>query len=171
MTQKTCQEIEEHLVDFADGLLNDKTERPVSEHLESCDLCRQRVEALNRSLNLAQTIWQENLDQTDEKPIVRFAGISRLKRWCYAAAVILFCFGLTLYFITPSRPVTSPLTVEQVEWQLEVEASAARLLATAEILSQRQHAKELPKSQYRYLLNHYPATHAGTQARTKLSEL
>ncbi|MFC1762545.1 anti-sigma factor family protein [Planctomycetota bacterium] len=170
MKPEQCKELEEQLVDYADGLLDEETSREVAEHLASCVSCRDKVDALNRSLDLIQTIWQDNLEQSIQAAVVPIRSGSRLRRWLYggpAAAAVLLVLLLAIYRYAPSRQAYSPVTVEQLEYQIEAEASAARLLATAELLSQKPHAAELAQSQYQYLLDHYPATQAGIQARKK----
>jgi len=51
--EKTCEEIREILVDYADGQLLPSDSNKVAEHLAECAHCRKMLDALQRSLELA----------------------------------------------------------------------------------------------------------------------
>ena len=168
MTKKECEQFEEMLVDYADGAVPGEQARQVASHLEQCAQCRTKIEALRRSLDLARTVWQANLGNAGGRGKRCFWLARGLRKWPYAAAAaVLIIASLVLYQRPEAGPEASGLTAEQVEQQIMAEGSAARLLATAEILSRKPHAQELAESQYRYLLNHYPDTRAAAAARTK----
>jgi hypothetical protein len=57
--KKKCQEINELLVDYADGELSGDIAAEVAEHLAQCPACQAKVKALTRSLAAAQAIWQD----------------------------------------------------------------------------------------------------------------
>ncbi len=163
MILNTCKDIEEHLVDYTDGLLDGATGERVAEHLRQCEACQRRVDALNRSLTLTRVIWQDSLQQSQRQPVIR--------RWVLratAAAAIVSIASLIAFRFLPAQPVAPQLTAEQVALQIEGEASAARLLATAELLARKPHGQALAQRQYQYVLDHYPATRAGRQTKTQL---
>ena len=61
MTDRSCEEIRDLLVDYADGELSPQDSQAVAEHLAGCPECREIVKGLERSLNLATAIWLDNL--------------------------------------------------------------------------------------------------------------
>ena len=169
MTLNTCKQIEYWLVDYTDKLLDSDSSKRVTEHLRQCESCRCRADALKRSLALTRVIWQDTLEQTQERPVGYSIFGPRRRQWVLrgtAVAAILFLAASAVFRYMPSHPASPQLTAERVEFQIEAEASAARLLATAELLAHKPHAQALAQQQYQYLLDHYPATRAGIQART-----
>ena len=64
--EKSCEKIEEMLVDYADGRLSPGESNKVAEHLEKCEHCRRILGALQRSLKLAEVIWADGLTETKE---------------------------------------------------------------------------------------------------------
>jgi anti-sigma factor RsiW len=170
MTDGKCEQFEELLVKYADGLLGDDKAAEVTAHLESCRACADKLDALGRSLTLAQTIWEDNLDQPTQRAVARASLVRTLtRRWPVAAAAAVLIFAVAI--VSHRGPLTQPpapqLTAEQVEQQILAEGSAARLLAAAEILERKPHASKLARSQYKYILDYYPETKAAAQARTK----
>lgn len=170
MSQDKCEQLEGLLVDYADGLLDGEEAAEVAGHIEQCLACRDKVEALDESLELARVIWRDNLDESTSRSAVR-PSLARvlMRRWPAVAAAAVVVFAVAV--ISHRRPMAGPagpqLTAEQVEAQIMAEGSAARLLAAAEILARKPHARELARSQYRYILEYYPETEAAVQARTK----
>lgn len=60
MNSKPCSIIGELLVDFADGQLSEPLRRSVTDHLAACPDCQAELRLLERSLELAQAVWQES---------------------------------------------------------------------------------------------------------------
>lgn len=56
MNETLCFEVESLLVDYADGLLAPGEAKEVGEHLASCERCRNRLDALRKSLELTRVI-------------------------------------------------------------------------------------------------------------------
>jgi hypothetical protein len=56
---KECETIRDLLVDYADGELAADDGRRTAAHLESCADCRAELRLLQRSLDVARTVWQE----------------------------------------------------------------------------------------------------------------
>ncbi len=163
MILNTCKDIEEHLVDYVDDLLDGATGECVAEHLRGCEACQHRADALNRSLALTRVIWQDSLQQSQRQPVIR----RWVLRGTVAAAIVLIASVIAFRFL-PAQPTAPQVTAEQIALQIEVEASAARLLATAELLARKPHAQALAQRQYQYLLEHYPRTRAGLQTKAHL---
>jgi anti-sigma factor RsiW len=173
MMLNTCKQVEEYLVDYTDNHLDSECSEQVAEHLRQCHVCQRRADALTRSLALTQVIWQDTLEQTQkhpvkEQPVTRKFMSRQSRLWVLrgtAAAAIVLLASLGVFRHMPSHPVPSQLTIEDIEFQLETEASAARLLVAAELLARKPHAKALAQRQYQYILDHYPTTRAGLQTR------
>lgn len=171
MTTATCKAIEERLVDYTDDLLDSEACQAITEHLGQCEACQRRAAALKKSLALTRVIWQDVQEQHQGKPVARRFFGPQTRRWALrgtAAAAIVFLASLVSLQHRPPHPAPPPLTAEHVEMQIEVEASAARLLATAKLLDRKPHAQALAQKQYQYILDHYPTTRAGIQTETQL---
>ena len=63
--QKSCEDIADMLVDYADGRLSPGESSKVSAHLAKCEDCRESLEALQRSLELAEVIWEDQLAEIE----------------------------------------------------------------------------------------------------------
>lgn len=165
MNRNPCPEMEERLVDFADGALSGTEAAEVHEHIGQCASCRATVEALTQSLEAARAIWQDSLCDCHENP--------RPHRWRYvaAAACVALAVGAALYWSTRHQPVTSVPTMAEIENQIAASASAARMLAAVERLGTQPALREIAESQYRYIIDKYPDTPAAEPARLKLEAL
>jgi hypothetical protein len=111
------------LADFSDGDLSDAEARWVAAHLGECPECRSELRMLERSLELARSIWQEDaargvLDQRAETHLLRLgegwgegfvagtrdAGRTRaaIRLVACVAAVLLLAAGA--WWLWPARP-------------------------------------------------------------------
>jgi hypothetical protein len=158
---------EDWLIDYADDILDPVETSQVANHLETCSDCRHRVRALQESLALTQTIWQDNLGQIKEVQI----PVTRRFPWKWiqnAAAVILLGMGLFWAFhnqTVPSQQTPSPAMLEQIACDIDQAAMAAKLLAAADLMSKHPNARILVQSQYRHIVDKYPRTHAAQNAK------
>ena len=76
MTQTPCKEFADRIVDYVDGELPQDEAQAVARHLAECERCRRTAEALQRSLGLAQVLWQDNWEDT------RVARSDAVRRLC-----------------------------------------------------------------------------------------
>ena len=60
MTNQACRSIADLLVPYADRELPEADVQLVADHLAECADCRDELQRLDRSLELAQAIWQED---------------------------------------------------------------------------------------------------------------
>ena len=184
MNPEPCREMEESLVDYADGALPPEESRRVAEHIERCDACRRTVEALRESIRIAGAVWQDTLQ--DIEPVCsdaarRFskecalAGTlqTRVWSWRYAAiaASILLVIGGTLLWSVRSRRASAPPTLAEMERQISESATAARLLAATEVMKDQARELDVSEAQYRHILEYYPNTDAAAQVRLKLKSI
>jgi anti-sigma factor RsiW len=167
MNRDSCEEMEELLVDFADGALAGGEAERVGAHLERCPHCRAMVEALAQSLRCAEVIWQDNLRETQAARV----GLRRLWRYFAIAAGVALSLGSVLFWSARHQPTTKAPTLAEVERHIVTAGTAARLLAATDQLETQASLRDVAQSQYRYILERYPDTEAAAQARLKLESL
>ena len=168
-----CEEFADRIVDYVDGGLPENEAQTVARHLGECERCRQTAAALQRSLGLAQVIWQDNLADTTA---VRSDAVRRFLRCPYghttnllrrrsfyamaAAAVILLAMGSLLVPVFRHGPRQPPVTLEEAERQIARAGTAAQLLAATRIVAQCEGTESIVEKQYRYILREYAGTPA-----------
>jgi hypothetical protein len=171
MKNDNCKQIEELLVDFADGELNDTDAATVKQHLEVCADCTDTVKALEESLSMAQVIFNDNLTEHTTKhrrPVSRYIQI---------AAGLLFVIGLFMASHNKPKDTTVPTgttqasslpTMREIELQIEWEGIAARVLARAELIKQNPdrviNPDEHLQNEYRHIVRMYPKTETAKKA-------
>ena len=172
MDKLNCQKIRDLLVDYADGQLDDNAVSEVDRHLLQCDHCRNTLQNLRKSLSLTQFIWQDNLSSIRDKstPTGRKSLFQKWLKPIAIAAGLLLITGLYLSFTIPGRGAQE-LTLEQIEQQIQQNASAARLLAAADMLAEVPDTKSIVQKQYTYILQTYPDSSAAAQAKVRINQL
>lgn len=126
MSDKSCESIAELLVDYSDGELPDAA--CVKAHLDDCLKCRAQLEMLERSLDLAVSLWRESADDARLPPAMRLRSSRRSNRALVAlatcAAVLLVAVISWLMWPEWSDDVAPPFVprhaVAEVEEVLEV---------------------------------------------------
>jgi len=169
MSEKPCREIEQLLVDYADGQLSPSQLSEVVEHLANCQRCSDKLKALQRSLELVRVVWEDGWADAQAIHISQRVKTRALPRWAYATAAavvaVAACWAFWHYL---NRPAPQALTVAEIERRITDEGMAARLLAATELLAGKPYAKELIKSQYNYIVERYPSTEAAATAKTRI---
>ena len=169
MTEMSCKEIEQMLVDYADRQLSPSQSSEVAEHLVGCQRCSDVLKALQRSLELAQVVWEDGWADAQAIHISKRVKTGEIPRWAYAtAAAVLAVAACWVFWHYLNRPAPQALTVAEIERRIADEGMAARLLATAELLAAKPYAEELVKSQYNYIVERYPSTEAAATAKTRI---
>ncbi len=168
--ERSCEEIREMLVDYTDGQLSPSDSKKVAEHLAECTHCRKMLGALQRSLELAGVIWEDGLAETKEihAPILGKPRKIRWLRYTAAAAGILLVVATSILWRALVRPAKKELTFTEIERKITESASAARLLAAAELLAEYHDARSIVKEQYHYIVETYPETAAAAEAKSKI---
>lgn len=167
--EKPCEDIEQMLVDYADGQLSQSDSSMVAEHLAQCEHCRRMLDGLQKSLELAGVIWADSLAETENIRIP--ADKTRKIRWPRYAAIaasILLVATASVVWRTFVRPRESELTFAEIERKITESGSAARLLAAAELLSENPEAETIVKQQYQYIVETYPETTAAAKAKLRI---
>jgi len=168
--EKSCEEIREMLVDYADGQLSPSESYEVVEHVRKCKHCRETLKALRKSLELAEVIWEDGLAETKEirVPIHGKARKIRWPRYAAIAAGILFLLTTSIVWRTLMRPAKKELSFAEIEQKITDSGSAARLLAAAELLAEYTDDEAFVKQQYRHIIEVYPNTAAADKARSRI---
>ena len=107
MKEHICQIVSgEELVAYADGELPSSETKRIAEHIATCPDCQAVIEALERSLQMTQAIWQTGEAQWPKTQQIE--GF-RLSKWSFrnvaaVAASILLVFGAGTVWRVLSRP-------------------------------------------------------------------
>ena len=168
--EKSCKDIEEMFVDYADGHLSPSDSSEVAEHLAQCERCRKVLDVLKKSLELAGVIWTDGLVETENIriPISRKVRKLRWSRYAAVAASILVVATASVVWRALVEPEQTEVTFAEIERRISESASAARLLAATELLAEYPDAQSLANQQYRYITETYPETTAANEAKLKM---
>ena len=168
--EKSCEQIEKLLVDYADGELSPSESSQVAEHLAKCERCRVTLKALQRSLELAGVVWAGALEEIRGVglPQTRATGRFKWRRYTAVAASILLVTGISILWLTTTRPKQAQTTLAEIEQEIEDSGRAARLLAATELLAGCPDTQKFVKNQYCYIVQMYPQTPAAAQARLRI---
>jgi predicted anti-sigma-YlaC factor YlaD len=170
MMGKSCEDIREMLVDFADGELSPGQSGEVTGHLETCENCRKLLTGLQKSLDLATVVWEDGLKETEavEIPIRPKARKIHWFRYAAVAASILIVVTTSIIWRGINRPQKAELSFDEIERNIAESANAARLLAATELLADYPDAKGIVEQQYRYIAKTYPGTPAAAKIKLKV---
>jgi len=170
--KKTCKEIEELLVDYADGQLSPDDSNEVAGHLAQCRNCPKVLGALQKSLDLAGVIWNDSLAETKNIRIPTSCKIKRfpLRRYAAIAASILLVVTTSIVWRALVKPEPSEITFAEIERRINESASAARLLTATELLADHPDASSIVEQQYRYIIQTYPDTIAAKEAKSRMQQ-
>ena len=177
MKEHTCQVVsKEELVAYIDGDLSPSEAERIAEHIATCPDCQVIAEALERSLQVTQAIWQTGEARWPKtRPLEWFQS----SKWSFrkvaaVAASILLILGAGAVWKMLSRPTKrasisreQALAVE-IKCKIADSGDAARLFAAAELLSKYPEAEGTVKRRYRHIIEKYPETTAAAKARQKI---
>lgn len=166
----SCKEIEQMLVDYADARLSPDESGKVSAHLVKCEDCRRSLEALQRSLELAGVIWEDQLAEIEAVRIQIPEKVRKFRWRGYAAiaAGILLVVTISVVWRALVGSTEKEPTFAEIEQKINESYSAARLLAAADLLAEYPDAENIAKRQYRYILETYPQTPAAAKAKLRI---
>ena len=168
--ERSCEKIAEMLVDYADGQLLPSDSKKVAEHLAECEHCQRMLEALQRSLELADVVWQDGLAETKEIRAPASGKVRKIRwpRYAAVAAGILLVVTTSVTWRAWVRPAKKEISFAEIERRITESASAARLLAAAELLAEYSDNDAIVKEQYRYIVDTYPQTSEAVKAKLKI---
>ncbi len=154
---------EDLLIDYADDNLDPVDLSHVADHLETCSACRHRVKALQESLALTQTIWQDSLGQIEgiQIPVTkRFPW-----KWIQGVAAVIL-LGVGLFWAShsqtaPTEQIPSPSMLEQIARDIDQATMAAKLLAAADLMTKHPDARNLVQNHHTHPKRpgHHPHHH------------
>jgi predicted anti-sigma-YlaC factor YlaD len=167
--EKSCKNIEDMLIDYADGRLSLSASSKVAEHLDKCEHCRALLGGLQKSLELAGVIWSDAHTETENIriPAAKNRKLPWLRYAAIAASILVIATASIVWHIL-IRPKESELTLAEIERKITESGSAARLFAAAELLSKHPEAKTVVEQQYRSIVETYPETAAAVKAKSKM---
>jgi predicted anti-sigma-YlaC factor YlaD len=168
--ETSCKNIEDMLVDYADGRLSPTDSSDVAEHLAKCEHCRMLLGGLERSLELTGVIWADSLAETEaiQFPISGNARRLRWLRYAAVAASILAVVTTSVLWRAFVRPKDTELTFAEIGHKITESGNAARLLAAADLLAKHTDTKDIAKRQYHYVVERYPGTPAAAEAKLRI---
>ncbi len=189
MMSKECEQINEKLVDYADGELAEPEAAAVAEHIGVCERCRATLEALQRSLELAQVVWEDGeaeLARVKTERVVHPRRNDWLKLAATAASILLVLAGALIWRAIqgsnkPEKPIVTAeaetqvvekeITVAEIEKEMFRAGFAAELLAMADFIGAQPGGGEFARERYYYLAATYPDTQGAAQAKLRLQTL
>lgn len=167
--EKYCEDIEQMLVDYADGQLSPGDSSKVAEHLAECESCRRILDGLHKSLELVGVIWADAHAETENIRIpAAKTGKIRWSRYAVIAAGVFLVGSASVIWHNLVKPKESELTFAEIERKIIESSNAARLLAAAEILSENPKAETIVKQQYQHIVETYPETAAAAKAKLRI---
>ena len=189
MTTHNCEYIQQILIDYADNELSVSDKHTVAEHLRDCCICSDLLESLNTSLDMAQIIWQEELDQAEYTDVSEYKSKSfNLRIITGIAAGVLMTAGL-FYFLhgnnsvfnsqeisdrtlsTTSTIQKAPLVLRQIELEVLHAENAARLLAIADMHAKTPGGISTAIKRYKRLKKQYPLSEPAIIAVKRMKHL
>lgn len=180
MKEQICKIVsKEQLVAYADGDLPPSETERIAEHIATCPNCQIVAEALERSLQVTQAIWQTGQAQWPETSSfarIRSNGWSFRKVAAVAAGILLlFGVGLTWRLLADrgesERVISKEPTVAEIEIRVNQAALAAQMLAVADLFASQPDGKEYAVKRYNYLIDSFPTRQESVQARLRLKTL
>lgn len=172
MMKKQCEETQKLLVDYSDGLLSQQETNLVSQHLDECENCRKLYEALGRSLELSNIIWEDNLIEIENaaSPVLPKAKKIHWLRYVSVAAGVLLIIttGILWHSFSESEKPKIQLSFEEIEKNINDSGSAAYLLAATELLAEYPDYKQMAESQYHYIAKTFQGTPAAEKIKLKI---
>ena len=161
-----CRQTADLLVDYADGELSEVTAGVVEEHLANCGDCRDQLQRLKLSLEVARGLWRQSADRAE------VAGRrDRRVGLAACAAALLLAAGLWLFsqedrlehqqadettIAAPDEPDLGVLVAR--------EGQAARLAAAVRQLDSDAAVESYQRDALEYLASSYPETQSGRWA-------
>ena len=180
MTAHSCEDVAEMLVDYADGELPEAESAEIAGHVACCDRCRERLEAVQRSLELARLIWEASeAAMADATPLVvanerqeRTAGHWWRVAPLAAAAALLIAVGILQYpnleHVPPTTKSIDMATPAEIEYEIARAAVASQLLTAADLLAEQAGGEEYACERYRYIVAAYANSPAALESWNRL---
>ena len=121
-----CNSVRELLSPYIDGELSVRERQFVDRHIESCQLCREELESLQKTINLVQHIQvieprrsftvSENVKRTRDIKLKTLSAATALVAVCLA---VVFIGDISHFFDAmplPSQPWPQPPEIDEYYW-------------------------------------------------------
>jgi hypothetical protein len=175
--EHVCQVVsKEQLIAYVDGELSPGEAEKITEHIATCPECQAEAEALERSLQVTQAIWQTGRAQWPKT-----GSFDRIKanRWLFkkvaaiaAGILLLLGVGLTWRQLTkPTPPISEELTAAEIEIKANRAAVAAQMLAVADLFASHPGGEDYAVKRYNYIIESFPGGQESAQASLRLQTL
>ena len=179
MAPDTCDSWFEQLVDYADGELDEAQRAHVAAHLQACPDCGRRLEALRKSLALAQGVWSERAAELQQIPAPNTARGIRTRRrapWLAiaAAAAVLLVVLRPLQSPRPAPVVPAGAeerSVAQIEQEIWEVGMASEMLLVADMLAATPGGEPYAVNRLRFITENYADTRPAREAEVRLATL
>ena len=180
MKEPICQIVtEEELVTYADGDLSPGRTEQVAKHIADCRMCQTMLDALERSLYVTQAIWQT--DEAQWPQTIRVEKARPGRKWfkpvvAIAASILLLLSVVGVWRLLsessePPRMTGKEPTFTEIEVAADRVATAAQLLAVADLLSSQPGGQSYAVKRYNDVIKSFPETEQSKQARRDLQSL
>ena len=165
MTGPDCEMSRESLVDYVDGELPAADAATVAAHVARCPTCRQRVQALQRSLAAAREIWA-----AAEALQVRARIRPRRHVLGFGLAAAAVAAALLLWFVRwpAPGPSVAPAAPADILASIRDAAQAEQLLVTARMLAAAPGGAPYATESFRFIVKTYPHSPAAAEAQRAL---
>jgi anti-sigma factor RsiW len=195
MSDGTCGQMEDLLVDYADDALPPKERAVVETHVAGCERCRTLLAALRKSQDLVIADWARRYSEVaDLQPSDALPRRRHLPAYAatIAAAAAVAVLGVLTWRAMVARPAQAPgrtaapgqtdspgqsiaavpqLTPEQVRRSVEQAGATTALLASVDWLAEQPANRQIARQQYEFITRMYAGTEAAAQARSRLAAL
>ena len=180
MKEQICQVLsEEELVAYAEGDLPPARAERIETHIEDCQTCQTIIDALERSLHVAQVIWRTDEAQWPKRlPVDKPKSNRRWIRPLTAVAASIFLVlgvGVTWRLLSDSHTTShgsnKEPTVAEIEMAVNHAAMAAQMLAVADLLSSQPGGIQFAIKRYNDVITSFPETEQSIIARLHLQNL
>ncbi len=171
MSDSPCKSIDERLVAYSDGQLSAEDAGRVEAHLAQCPDCREELRALEHSLEIARSVWNESAESASVPRMRLTRPIRRLFPAAASAVACLLLLAITVGHLLSSRgdpdvadvadtPAPEPIekTIPQsqdIRAVIARQERAARLLVSARLLATQPGLEEYSEQAERYLAETY----------------
>ena len=168
MKAALCGEMSQKLVDYSDGELPPDEVQAVMDHVATCPDCAKLLKALDLSLSMTTTLWENTLGTMAVGKKMGYVEARSIRLWPWrrmvsVAACVTIVVSASLTWKSVSPPSSRPLTLAEIERNVHQSARAARQLMVAEILASCDDTEQMLEVHYRYMAKTFSEQHHSSQ--------
>ena len=156
MNAALCGEMSRKLVDYSDGELPPDEVQALMDHVSTCPDCVKLLKALDLSLSMTTTLWENTLGTTAVGKEMGYVEARSIRQWPWRRMVsVAACIAIAVsaaWIWNRLRPDTGRLpTRAEIELYVQQSGRAARQLMVAEILASCDDTEEMLARHQRYM--------------------